>query len=397
MPLNSVQWILGFLFWVSALLLLYTYFGYPVLLGILARLAPRKPNLSASVELPAVTLLISAYNERPVITAKIENSLALDYPQDRLQIMVISDCSDDGTDAEVLRFAQSSVHLLRQSERRGKSAGLNLGVAQASGHVLVFSDANAMYDCAAIRKLVTHFSDPSVGYAVGHARYVERASDTQAGEAEGLYWKLETWLKRQESRFYSVVGGDGAIYAIRRELYTPLLPTDINDFLNPLQIIQQGYYGVFESGAVSYEEAAGSFAGEFRRRVRIISRSLNAALRAGDLLNPFRHPRHWFLLVSHKLLRWLAPFFMIVALATSSLLWQSPIFRALILLQAIFYAMAFAGWILQERKENWRLFSVAFYLCLVNMASLIACFKCLRGDLSGTWIPPRHKAISKAQ
>jgi len=394
MALNSQQ-ILEILFGASAVLLVYSYAGYPVVLGLLARIAPRKTNRSVACELPTVTLLISAYNEKPVIAAKIENSLALDYPKDLLEILVVSDCSDDGTDEEVLRFASAGVGLVRQSERRGKSAGLNLGVAQARGRILVFSDANAMYRTDAIWQLVPHFADSQVGYAVGNARYIEKTSDTQAAEAEGLYWKLETWLKKKESIFYSVVGGDGAIYAIRRELYTPLLPTDINDFLNPLQIVQRGYVGVFEPGAVSYEEAAGSFAREFRRRVRIISRSLTAALKAGDLWNPFRHPRHWFLLTSHKLLRWLAPFFMMAMLFCSAMLWQSLFFRAAIALQALFYLMAFAGWVLQERQKNWRLFSVAFYFCLVSVASFIACFKCLRGDLSGTWVPPRHKVPSK--
>ena len=394
MTLNAQQ-ILEILFGISALLLVYSYAGYPVVLGLLAKLAPRKTSAIDFSELPTVTLLISAYNERPVIAAKIENSLALDYPKDRLEILVISDCSDDGTDEEVQRFASAGVRLVRQNERRGKSAGLNLGVAQARGQILVFSDANAMYHADAIRQLVPHFADPQVGYAVGNARYIEKASDTQAAEAEGLYWKLETWLKKKESVFYSVVGGDGAIYAIRRELYRPLAPTDINDFLNPLQIVQSGYLGVFEPGAVSYEEAAGSFAREFRRRVRIISRSLTAALKAGDLWNPFRHPRHWFLLMSHKLLRWLAPFFMIVTLLCSVLLWRSLFFQVAIALQLMFYGMALAGWMLQERKKNWRLFSVAFYFCLVSVASFIACFKCLRGDLSGTWVPPRHKVPSK--
>lgn len=394
MTLN-LQLVLEILFWISALLLVYSHIGYPVVLGLLARIAPRKTTPLASTELPAVTLLISAYNERPVIAAKIENSLALDYPKERLEIVIVSDCSDDGTDAEVLRFASSGVHLVRQSERKGKSAGLNLGVIQAQGQILVFSDANAMYHPDAIRQLVQHFSDPQVGYVVGNARYIQKASDTQAAEAEGLYWKFETWLKKKESAFYSVVGGDGAIYAIRRELYAPLLPTDINDFLNPLQIIQRGYLGVFEPRAVSYEEAAGSFAREFRRRVRIISRSLNATFKAGDILNPFRRPKHWFLLVSHKLLRWLAPFFLIAVLVTSLLLWRFPLFRVAILFQALFYAIAFAGWMLQGRQKNWRVFSVVFYLCLVNVASLIGFFKCLRGDLSGTWVPPRHKVPSK--
>jgi cellulose synthase/poly-beta-1,6-N-acetylglucosamine synthase-like glycosyltransferase len=384
------------LFWISTGLLLYSYACYPILLALLARFASRKASPSYSVGLPTATVLISAYNEFSVIEAKVRNSLALDYPKERLEIMVISDGSDDGTDETVLRYKEAGVRLVRQNERQGKTAGLNLAVPQARGQILVFSDANALYHSDAIRQLVRHFGDPQVGYVVGNARYVEKASATQAAEAEGLYWKLETWLKKKESAFYSVVGGDGAIYAIRRELFMLLLPTDINDFLNPLQIIQRGYLGIFEPAAVSYEEAAGSFKKEFRRRVRIISRSLNAVRRASGVLNPFQHTRHCFLLVSHKLLRWFAPFFMIGILISSLTLWRSVFFRTAVLLQVAFYAMALLGWILQERKKSWTLFSAAFYFCVVNVASLIGCFKCLRGDLSGTWTPPRQKVSSKA-
>lgn len=384
------------LFYASAALLLYAYAGYPVLLGLLARLAPRKQDPPTEVELASVTLFISAYNESSVIAEKLENSLALDYPKELLEIIVVSDCSDDGTDEIVHRYAQAGVRLVRQNERRGKTAGLNLAVPQAKGHILVFSDANALYQPDAIRHLVRHFSDPQVGYVVGNARYVEKRSATQAAEAEGMYWKLETWLKKKESAFYSVVGGDGAIYAIRRELYTPLLPTDINDFLNPLQIIQRDYLGVFEPAAISCEEAAGSFRKEFRRRVRIISRSLTAVRRAAGILNPMRHTRHWFLLVSHKLLRWYAPFVMIAMLFSSALLWKSPFFRAGLLLQVAFYGTAILGGVLQDRKQNWKLLSVAFYFCLVNIASLVGCFKYVRGDLSGTWATPRQKIPSKA-
>jgi cellulose synthase/poly-beta-1,6-N-acetylglucosamine synthase-like glycosyltransferase len=264
------------------------------------------------------------------------------------------------------------------------------------GQILVFSDANAIYRPDAVRHLVKHFSDPGIGYVVGNARYIDSASATQAAEAEGLYWKLETWLKKKESAIYSVVGGDGAIYAIRRELYTPLLPTDINDFLNPLQIIQRGYRGIFEPLAVCYEEAAGSFRKEFRRRVRIISRSFTAVRRAAGVLNPLRHTRHWFLLMSHKVLRWLAPFFMIAMLATSLLLWRSPLLRIASLLQVTFYLMAVIGWVLRNRQKNVTLFSIPFYFCLVNAASLVGCLKCLRGDLSGVWTPPRQKEPSQA-
>jgi cellulose synthase/poly-beta-1,6-N-acetylglucosamine synthase-like glycosyltransferase len=387
--------ILKILFWLNAGLLVYVYAGYPVILGLLARLMGRGTKEQEERE-PTVTLVISAYNESAVIEEKIENSLALEYPKDRLEVMVVSDCSDDGTDEIVKRYAGRGVRLVRQDERRGKSAALNLAVPQAAGQILVFSDANAMYRPDAVGHLAKYFGDPRIGYVVGNARYIESASATQAAESEGLYWKLETWLKKKESAVYSVVGGDGAIYAIRRELYTPLLPTDINDFLNPLQIIQRGYRGIFEPLAVCYEEAAGSFKKEFRRRVRIISRSFTAVRRAAGVLNPFRHTRHWFLLMSHKVLRWLAPFFMIAMLAAALLMWKSPVYRIASLLQLAFYGMAVGGWILQHRKRNFTPFSIPFYFCLVNVASLIGCIKSIRGDLSGVWTPPRQKEPSKA-
>ncbi len=380
-----------FIFWVCASLLVYVYLGYSLLLTLLASFskhAPNPPDLSE----PAVTLLISAFNESEVIAAKLENALALDYPHDRLEIVVISDASDDGTDDIVRRFSRSGVRLIRQQPRMGKSAGLNLGVSQATGQILIFSDANAIHQPDAIRHLVRHFSNPRVGYVVGNARYYEKGRESTSAESEGLYWKLETYLKIKESQFGSVVGGDGAIYAIRRELYSPLLPTDINDFLNPLQIIARGYVGVFEPAAICYEEAAVNFGQEFRRKVRIVSRSLNALCRVPAVLNPLNNTRHWFLLVSHKLLRWFAPFFMILMFVASLALWQLPVYRAIALLQVVFYSLALAAWWREPKRKLGKVFSLVFYFCMVNLASLVGCVKCLRGDLQGQWAPPRQKA-----
>ena len=378
-------------FWVCFGLLVYVYFGYPLLLTLLARFskkAPAAPDLPP----PSVTLLISAFNESQVIATKLDNALGLDYPSDRLEVLVISDASDDGTDEIVQRYSHSGVRLIRQQPRMGKTAGLNLGVSQAKGQILVFSDANALYQPDAIRRLVRHFSNPRVGYVVGNARYFEKGAASSSADSEGLYWKLETYLKKKESNFGSVVGGDGAIYAIRRELYSPLLPTDINDFLNPMQIIARGFLGVFEPAAVCFEEAADSFDREFRRKVRIISRSLNALRRIPAVLNPFRNPRHWFMLISHKLLRWFAPVFMILLLAASLVLWRFPIYRIAALLQAAFYGMALVGWRWQSEHGLGKIFSLCFYFCLVNLASLVGCSKCIRGDLVGQWTPPRHNA-----
>ena len=381
------------LFWTSATLIFYAYAGYVILAYLLARFASRPVTLPEG-SLPRVTLLISAFNERAVMGEKLENALALDYPQERFEVLVVSDCSDDGTDEIVREFAPRAVRLIRQAERLGKSSGLNLGVLQASGEILVFSDANAMYEPDALHQLVRHFADPRVGYVVGSARYRMGVEQSPSAESEGLYWKLETWLKQKESEFGSVVGGDGAIYAIRRELFTPLRPTDINDLLNPLQIIARGYRGAYEPDAVCYEEAGDSFEKEFRRKVRIISRSLNALRRAPRVLLPWTQPRHWFALVSHKLLRWLAPVFLFLLFFATAALWKSPIYRLMLVLQMVFYALAGIGWVMARRSgdRTSRILYLPYYFCLVNLASLLGIGKFLTGSLSPTWQTIRQES-----
>jgi cellulose synthase/poly-beta-1,6-N-acetylglucosamine synthase-like glycosyltransferase len=381
-------------FWFCAALLVYIYIGYPLLVGILATLFPQ-PAESPDGEEPSVSIIISAYNEAPVIAAKIENSLALEFPAERLEVIIVSDCSDDGTDEIVRSCAGLGVRLVRQNQRLGKSAALNYAVPQARGNILVFSDANALYQPDAIRHLVRHFSNRKVGYVVGNARYYKKSIESASAESEGLYWKLETYLKKKESAFESVVGGDGAIYAIRRELFSPLRSTDINDFMNPLQIVDRGYRGLFEPAAISHEDTAESFEKEYRRKVRIVSRSFNALRRVPGVLNPFRNARHWFLLISHKLLRWLAPFFLLIFFTASLFLWRLPLYRAALLLQLVFYACALAAWLIPAGRSVWKPISLAYYFCLVNMASFIGCLKCFRGKLSATWTPPRQSLQSK--
>ncbi len=375
---------LQILFLISAASVLYVYVGFPLLLVLFARRRVPAALLSETA-LPRVTLLVSAYNEQAVIEEKLRNALALDYPRNRLEIIVISDCSDDGTDEIVMRFAAEGVCLVRQPERLGKSAGLNLGVAQASGEILIFSDANSMYRSDAVCNLVRHFSDPSVGYAVGNCAYAEISGAAASARSEGLYWKLETWLKQKESDFGSVVGGDGAIYAVRRELFTPLRPTDINDFLNPLQIIIGGYRGVYDRRAICYEEAGDSFEKEFRRKVRIISRSLNAVRRAPQALLPWTQPRHWVALASHKVLRWFVPVYLLLLFIASAFLWRVPLYREALLLQVSFYALALVGWAIAKRRAAPQVFYLPYYFCLVNLASLLGVIKFLRGSLSPTW------------
>ncbi|MFN0303274.1 MAG: glycosyltransferase family 2 protein [Burkholderiales bacterium] len=292
-------------FWCAVVLFLYPYIGYPLLIRILAKAFSRKagPAVQGS-EWPTVTLVISAYNEADIIARKLDNALSLDYPIHSIEVIVVSDASTDSTDAIVAEVAlrNSRVRLLRRSERRGKSAGLNEAVAKAGGSIVVFSDANSMYRQDAVREVVKCFGDSSVGYVVGAALYDN--ADSDAAASEGLYWNMEIGLKAAESAFCSVVGGDGAIYAIRRELFWEFLDDDISDFANPLQIIARGYRGVFNPNAVCFESAGDAFQKEFNRRRRIVNRSFRAVLRYGRQLKIARDARFIFALLSHKVLRW---------------------------------------------------------------------------------------------
>ena len=366
------------------------YGGYPPLIGLLATLFPARPVRQEPIE-PTVTLFISCFNEADVLRDKLANALALDYPKQKLQIIVVSDASDDGTDAIAQEHADRGVELVRQQERKGKTSGLNLAVPHARGEILVFSDANAFYEPDAIRMLVRNFADERVGYAVGEARYVEPGESS--GASENLYWKYEMWLKRKETRLHSMVGGDGAIYACRKELYKPLRVDDINDFVNPLQIVHQGYRGIYEPEAVALEETAGSYGKEFRRKARIVNRSFSGLMRVAGVLNPFR--TGWFALevFCHKLLRWLAPY-LIVAFVLSilglSLLGYAP-FTWLFVGFVAFYGLFWLGFAGSDRWRGLPFVSLPYYFVLVNTASAVGVWQALRGRVQVTWSSPRAR------
>jgi cellulose synthase/poly-beta-1,6-N-acetylglucosamine synthase-like glycosyltransferase len=387
----------GFLmiFWLSLLLVIYVYVGYPILLYLFVR-EPKRRRQSVNSEGRElrVTLIISAYNEERVIREKIINSLGLDYPKDKFEIVVVSDCSTDHTDAIVESFKGQGVILLRLQQRGGKTEGLNQAVAKANGDVIVFSDANAMYEPQTLRKLVRHFSAPSVGYVVGEQRYVD--DDSSAASNEGLYWKYEQFLKRKESQLSSVVGGDGALYAIRKSLYEPLKETDISDFVNPLQIIEKGYKGVYEPGAICWEHAAGTYGGEFKRKTRIVNRSLRGLWRVRRVLNPFKYGFFTWQLVSHKLIRWFAPFLMIATFFSNLALvilngFELRSFYTMFLgIQLLGYALAALGHFLIQP-----ILSIPYYFCLVNLASMVGVWKALRGETIVTWEPEREEQQSE--
>lgn len=373
------------IFVLSAALLIYVFFGYPLLLAVLPQ---RNPPTQSQAEPPRVTLIISAFNEEAVIEEKLENALASAYPTDRLEILVVSDQSDDRTDAIVEGFAERGVRLLRMSERGGKTLGLNAAVAEATGDVIVFSDANAMYYRDAISNLVRHFENPRVGGVVGESTYVDEATSSQV--QEGFYWRYETWIKLNESKTGSVVGGDGAIYAIRKPLFEPMHASDLSDFVNPLHIVRQGYLCLYDSDARSYEQAGESYEKEYRRKVRIVNRAWRALWKNRDLLNPLRYGAFALKLLSHKLLRWLAPIFMVAALASNVLLALSGEYVLLLALQAAFYLVAWAGYLLRDHERLPGLMKIPYYFCLMNIAALQGVVESFTGKTYTTWTTPRQ-------
>ena len=375
-------------FWTLAVLVIYVYAGYPLLLALIRSLGGSRPVRRDESHTPAVTLIISAYNEARVIGEKLANSLALDYPADKLEILVVSDASSDGTDAVVQGNGDPRVHLVRMPERGGKTVGLNAAVQRASGELVVFSDANAMYEQDALRKLARNFADPGVGAVVGESTY--SAPEAESQKSEGLYWKYEVAIKRLESAIGSVVGGDGAIYAILRRLYVPMTPDALSDFVNPLQIVRSGHRCIYDGESRSIERAADSFEKEFRRKVRIVNRAWRAMMKLRDLLNPVRFGLMSWELISHKVLRWLMPFLLLGVLVTNAVLVSSASLYALTLgLQVAFYLLALLGWSLRRRRTLPSLLSVPFYFCLVNVAAALGIGEALAGRTYTVWTTAR--------
>lgn len=372
-------------------LTLYVYLGYPVLLVILDKILKGKP-LNISPITPKVSMIISCYNEVDVIEKKINDCLAIDYPEDLIEFIFVSDGSSDGTDEIIKKYVGERVRLVRQEGRLGKTMGLNLAMKQAEGEIIVFSDANAMYKSDAIRMLTRNFYDENVGYVVGAAIYRDE-KESVAGSSENAYWKYEIFIKKIESKLHSVVGGDGAIYAIRKKLYKEMKQEDINDFVNPLQIIGQGYRGIFDEEAICFEHTAGDFDKEGSRKKRIVNRSFTGLMNNSSVLNPFKSGFFALEIWSHKLLRWLVPFFLIVASVGTVVLSQYEVllFQVFLLLGIIFTWFVLLGYWLKSSNFLPSLFLFPYYFYLVNYNSLLGVLQSLQGHVQVTWSTPRDK------
>ena len=369
------------IWWVLAFLTFYTYAGYPLLLWTLARLRPR-PVPCADAQ-PAVSLIIAAHNEEICLREKLENSLALNYPREKLEIIVASDASTDGTNAIATEYAGRGVRLNAIPEHRGKSYAQNETVGLTTGEVFAFSDANSMYEPDAIAKLVRNFADPNVGYVSGELRY--RKARSAIGAGEGMYWRYETWIKRWESLTGNIINGNGAIYAVPRRHFIPVPEYTGADIWLPLAQIRRGLRTVHEPEAVAYEETAVTAADEFGRKHRSIARTLGALSENVSLLNPFRHGLVSLKLLSHRHLRYLVPIFVVLLFVLNFFLLQHPFFQVVMGLQAAFYLFAGIGAGLQTRGRSVLMFSMPYHFCVVNVAALKGALRFLRREKVRVW------------
>lgn len=371
------------LFWVSLLLVGYTYVGYPALMRAWAALRLRLPS-SGGIE-PRVTLLIVAHNEVTRIQGRLANLLALDYPRDRREILVASDGSTDGTPERARPYEQGSVRVIPFMARRGKPAVLNELVRQARGEIVVLADARQRFETGALRALVAPFSDPEVGAVSGELVLTENGDGTAVGEGVGFYWRYEKLIRWSESRVDSAVGATGAIYAIRRDLFEPI-PEDtiLDDVLIPMRIARRGYRVLFEARARAFDRAAATAGEEFRRKVRTIAGNFQLFAREVWLLNPFRN-RLWLQTVSHKGLRLLSPLFLVAVFGANLLLSDAPFYRWTLVGQLIFYGAALAGYVRRDARRKIPLLIVPYVLCLLSWATVVAFLRFLTGRQRVTW------------
>lgn len=362
------------LFWGCLGLTAYTYFGYPLVLSLWAgfKRADAGGPIEAGAELgrPRVSLIIPAYNEERVIARKIQNSLELDYPSDRLEIVVVSDGSSDATERAAREAAGERIRLVFREDHQGKTACLNAVLPGLTGQIVVFTDANAFFLRDALTRLVSHFRNPSVGCVMGELQYRNEGS-LNAVLGEGLYWRYENFIKERESRLGSTIVGNGAIYALRRSLCLPL-PLEVEaDVANPLLALRAGYRVIFDRGARCWERAAGTVREEFGRKTRIITNQLATYLYGFRQLAPLPAGA-LFQIFSHKLLRWLVPFFLGgIALANAAASDGSLAWGWGLGMQGAFYSMALAGWALEARgRAVPKPLFVPYYFCAVNAASV---------------------------
>ncbi len=381
-----------YFFWISFFLLFYCYAGYGVLLltwNAIKYVFKKKPVRDSSLNLPAVTLVVAAYNESSVLEKKIANTLSIDYPENLLYIIVITDGSTDGS--ENIGAMYDRIKALHQPTRKGKIAAIKRAMEFVQTPIVVFSDANSMLNASCIRQIVAHYDDPKTGGVAGEKKISDEISVSPLGEAEGLYWKYESFLKKQDAAFNTVVGAAGELFSIRTALFIP--PPDhviCDDFIISMNICLQGCRVAYEPGAYATEFPSATLKEEKKRKVRIAAGACQAAVMLPKALNILNNPLLAFQYISRRLLRWLVcPMLLIILLGTTVFITMqtglNSFYGVILWAQFIFYAMALPGWWLIRQRKKAGIFAVPFYFVFMNFCLVKGCILYFRGRQTVLW------------
>ncbi|MEQ1796431.1 MAG: glycosyltransferase family 2 protein [Lacibacter sp.] len=383
------------LFWISLVIIFYTFIGYGILLFILVRIKRIvKPAKAYDISYePMVTLVIPCYNEADILEAKIENSKQLEYPADKLKIVFITDGSTDHSATVLSKYPD--IELLHENRRAGKTAAENRAMRFIKTPVVIFSDANTTLNKEAVRNIIRHFADKKTGCVSGEKRVLVDEKDTASAAGEGIYWKYESTLKKWDSELYSAVGAAGELVAFKTDLYTDL-PEDtiLDDFMQSLLIATKGYKIVYEPEAFAAETASANVKEELKRKIRIAAGGWQSISRLGKHLSMFKLPVLYFQYFSHRLLRWtVTPFLLLFIFVLNIFLAvEGNLFYQLMMAgQVLFYSAALIGYVLEHRKLRFKPVFVPYYFVIMNYAVLAGLKKYLSGKQQATWDKAQRK------
>ena len=382
-------------FWILLGIVFYTYIGYGIVLFVIIKIRRilgigKKAQIDHSFE-PEVTLFIAAYNEKAYVSAKMKNTFELEYPKEKLNIVWVTDGSDDGTPELAKEYPNTTVHHL--DARNGKIGAMNRGMEFVKTPIVIFSDANTMLGKESVRRIVNQFGDASVGCVSGEKRIINKESDVASGAGEGLYWRYESTLKKWDAELYSVVGAAGELFAIRTKLYRHVeKDTLLDDFMISLRVAQEGYTIQYDPEAYAIESASANVTEELKRKIRICAGGIQSIVRLRSLLNVFKYGTLSFQYISHRVLRWtITPLCLILLIPVVSILaysegaLDSKLYTVLFWMQLVFYIAALTGWFLENRSTRVKALFIPYYFFIMNLSVVLGFFRYLKKEQSVNW------------
>jgi len=384
-------------FWICLSIVIYTYAGYAILLYFLVKvknLFTGKIVLDPGIPLPSVTVLIAAYNEADILDEKIANTLKLNYPENKLQIIFITDGSTDRSEEKIRKYPR--LLLLHQDGRAGKMAAIKRAMPFVHSNVTIFTDANTFLNEDAVLELVKHYQHPKVGAVAGEKRILVEETADASSAGEGFYWKYESTLKKWDYQLYSNVGAAGELFSIRTSLYQPVeTDTIIDDHMIAMRIAEKGYVIAYEPAAYAMETASANSKEELKRKVRIAAGGIQSILRLKKAANPFYYPLLTFQYISHRVLRWtITPFLLIAVFILNGIIaftTRQPFYQALFALQVIFYLASLAGYYIEQKNIRIKAFFVPYYFCIMNYAVIAGIIRYMKKEQSAAWEKSKRK------